>query len=384
MRRTLYFGIVVFTVASLLGAGQAVQPAPRLLKNVYSLVDINNCENVIKLNHVRTWNSPDETDENKVLYEPRDIIINDDGDIFILESNKVKVFNRRNEFIRSFGHPGSGPGDLWNPLQLEFDKKKRLIIQDAGNNRIQIINTDGKYLSSFNLLDYPPSLISIDSNDEIVMLNRTPTIERSPLWIYYDMNGEIVRKEDIREASEGPYENKIKHDIVFNFDRNNNLIKSFRYIPLIQKVDPFGKPIVEISYDLPFPVPPIKTIKRREGLFVDAVMVCQSMAVDSFGRIFILTLNREKSIEERKIGVRIGTLEKMEKLKPKIDPETTNLYKIIIFNTEGNIISSNQIPKYANKIRVYKDTVYIIDTDINMAIYEYKMMPTSSQRLSQH
>jgi 6-bladed beta-propeller len=344
-------------------------------KIVNSLDAINQCENFIKLNLMKTWNNPDEIDENMILFEPKDICVNSEGRIFILESNNIKIFDRNGKFIKKFGGAGGGPGDLWNPLQMEIDKKNRLIVMDTGNNRIQIFNIDGGYIGGFGLSDYPPSQISINDDNEVVMLNQALNKGETPLWIYYDMSGKIIRKEGIRKKTEFVYENKYKYDMAFSIGKENKVFKSFRYNPLIQIADDSDNIKKEIAYEVPFVVPQIKTFRRAEGLFVDMEMTCQSMAIDDSERIYLLAIDKQRGNDEKRIGYQIATIEKTINIKPKVNPEFADIYKILIFNSEGKVISSNKISKYANRIRVYKNTIYLIDTFVNMAIYEFKMTP---------
>jgi DNA-binding beta-propeller fold protein YncE len=52
------------------------------------------------------------------------------------------------------------------PHGLAFDSKERLYVADRGNNRIQVFDQDGKYLSEMKQFSRPAGIF-IDQNDTI-------------------------------------------------------------------------------------------------------------------------------------------------------------------------------------------------------------------------
>src|SRR6185369_13366034 len=58
------------------------------------------------------------------------------------------------------------PGKFEGPHSLASDSKGRLFVADRGNNRIQIFDQDGKYISELKQFSRP-SGIYIDKNDII-------------------------------------------------------------------------------------------------------------------------------------------------------------------------------------------------------------------------
>ena len=64
------------------------------------------------------------------------------------------------------GKKGTGPGEFDQPHALAFDSKGRLFVGDRSNNRIQILDQDGKFLDAWTQFSRP-SGIYIDANDTI-------------------------------------------------------------------------------------------------------------------------------------------------------------------------------------------------------------------------
>ena len=136
-----------------------------------------------KLGHVAIKFSPDGKvlmtlgkpgvagDTSDTFNQPNDVAIAPNGDIFVSDGHdevtgnaRVLKFDRNGKFIKWWGGHGSGPGQFEGPHSLAFDSKGRLFVADRGNNRIQIFDQDGKYISELKQFSRP-SGIYIDKND---------------------------------------------------------------------------------------------------------------------------------------------------------------------------------------------------------------------------
>ena len=77
----------------------------------------------IKIELVRTIGDIDTLDENLAFNMPSDIVMNDDGNIYILDAGNCRVqkFDSEGKFLASFGREGQGPGEFNSPSSLDFD-----------------------------------------------------------------------------------------------------------------------------------------------------------------------------------------------------------------------------------------------------------------------
>jgi outer membrane protein assembly factor BamB len=84
--------------------------------------------------------------EDFVFSQIRSVQVDDDGNIYALDSKEVcvKVFDRNGTHLRTFGQKGQGPGELQNPIRMHFAPEDKLLIYDSGNNRISYFTLDGK------------------------------------------------------------------------------------------------------------------------------------------------------------------------------------------------------------------------------------------------
>ena len=105
------------------------------------------------------------------FYQPNDVVTDRAGNIYVAEGHgadnaRIIVFDRTGKYLREFGKKGTGPGEFDQPHALAFDSKERLFVGDRSNNRIQILDKNGKFLEEWPQFSRP-SGIYIDRNDMI-------------------------------------------------------------------------------------------------------------------------------------------------------------------------------------------------------------------------
>jgi DNA-binding beta-propeller fold protein YncE len=89
------------------------------------------------------------------------------GDGFISDgyiNSRVAKVSKEGRWIKSFGEPGDGPGQLNTPHSIASDNQGNIYVADRGNARIQVFDTDGKFLRIIKLnepFDYANALPAI-------------------------------------------------------------------------------------------------------------------------------------------------------------------------------------------------------------------------------
>lgn len=106
------------------------------------------------------------------FFQPNDVIVGPDGSIFVSEghggtNSRILKFSKDGQkVVQVIGKKGKGPGEFDQPHALAFDSQGRLFVGDRGNNRVQILDQNGKFIA-----DWPqfsrPSGIYIDRNDTL-------------------------------------------------------------------------------------------------------------------------------------------------------------------------------------------------------------------------
>lgn len=109
--------------------------------------------------------------EPDCCYQPNDVVVAKNGDIFIAQGHGtgkdiVFKFDKNGKQIKHWGKYGTGPGEFDQPHSLAFDSKGRLYVADRNNNRIQIFDQDGNYISELHQWSRPSGLF-IDKHDNL-------------------------------------------------------------------------------------------------------------------------------------------------------------------------------------------------------------------------
>ena len=105
------------------------------------------------------------------FFQPNDVLVTRKGEIFVSQGHgqgksEILKFSKDGKLIKRWGQTGTGPGEFDQPHALAMDSKGRLFIGDRNNNRIQIVDVDGKFLAEWRQFSRP-SGIYIDKHDTI-------------------------------------------------------------------------------------------------------------------------------------------------------------------------------------------------------------------------
>ena len=106
--------------------------------------------------------------------QPTDVAWDASGNIYISDgyiNSRVAKFNRTGDWVKSWGTKGSAPGQFNLPHAIAIDRDNNVYVGDRSNRRIQVFDTEGKFLRMFTI-DVPP-----DSKTRAVNGN-TPTGQR--------------------------------------------------------------------------------------------------------------------------------------------------------------------------------------------------------------
>lgn len=107
--------------------------------------------------------------EGEPFRRPAAAAISSSGDIFVADgydNARVHKYSPEGKLIKSWGKPGSGPGEFNLPHGIWVDKEDHVWVADRGNDRVQIFTTEGEFLRE--LKDFAwPSVVYIDREDTV-------------------------------------------------------------------------------------------------------------------------------------------------------------------------------------------------------------------------
>lgn len=123
----------------------------------------------------------------KSFNAPSDVVVAENGDIFVADghgldgNNRVVKVSKNGEFIKAWGKTGYAPGEFRTLHAIAIDSRGRVFVGDRANNRIQIFDQDGKFLTMWTQFGRP-SGISFDSKDQIYVADSESDDEQNPGW----------------------------------------------------------------------------------------------------------------------------------------------------------------------------------------------------------
>ncbi len=84
---------------------------------------------------------------NGQFRQPTDVTWDPEGNIYISDgyiNSRVAKFDKNGQWVKQWGGPGRGPGELNTPHSIAADAKGNIFVADRGNRRIQVFTTDGQ------------------------------------------------------------------------------------------------------------------------------------------------------------------------------------------------------------------------------------------------
>jgi len=89
------------------------------------------------------------------------------GDAFISDgyiNSRVAKVDKHGKWLKSFGEPGDGPGQLNTPHGIAADAQGNVYVANRGDSRIEVFDNDGKYLRQIKIdvpFDYATAVPAI-------------------------------------------------------------------------------------------------------------------------------------------------------------------------------------------------------------------------------
>jgi ABC-type molybdate transport system substrate-binding protein len=90
--------------------------------------------------------------------QPTDVAWDAEGNIYISDgyvNSRVAKYDRNGDWVKSWGDKGTAPGQFRLPHAIAVDKDNNIYVGDRSNRRIQVFDTDGRFLRMFTI-DVPP------------------------------------------------------------------------------------------------------------------------------------------------------------------------------------------------------------------------------------
>jgi len=122
------------------------------------------------------------------FHYPTNLALTADGTMFITDgygNARVHVFSPDGRLLRSWGEPGSGPGQFHLPHGIAIDRSGTVYVADRENSRIQLFTPDGVFITSWTDVARPCQVF-IDQRESIYVAELG---FRAGLWSGMDAPG---------------------------------------------------------------------------------------------------------------------------------------------------------------------------------------------------
>jgi 6-bladed beta-propeller protein len=109
----------------------------------------------------KPWEHPDPplAPIDGLFRQPTDVAWDSDGNIYISDgyiNSRVAKYDRNGDWVKSWGEKGTGPGQFNLPHAIAVDRNNNVYVGDRTNRRIQVFDTEGRFLRMFTI-DVPPA-----------------------------------------------------------------------------------------------------------------------------------------------------------------------------------------------------------------------------------
>ncbi|UOA31565.1 hypothetical protein DSM110093_01335 [Sulfitobacter sp. DSM 110093] len=111
-----------------------------------------------------------------------------DGRLYVADgygNSAVHIFDPDLRHLKTFGQPGTEPGEFSTPHSLLFESQGRLCVADRENNRVQFFDPEGTWLGQIEGL-HKPMALALTSDGLLLVTDQTPRLSA------YDPDGQLV------------------------------------------------------------------------------------------------------------------------------------------------------------------------------------------------
>jgi DNA-binding beta-propeller fold protein YncE len=113
---------------------------------------------------------------------PVGVAVDDDGNLYVTDTfnNRVEIFDAEGNFISTFGKAGDGPGYLARPKGIAVDCDHHIWVVDSMQNRVHVFNREGRLLIWLGGVGLLPGQMTMPTGIAIDKNNRVFTTEQYP------------------------------------------------------------------------------------------------------------------------------------------------------------------------------------------------------------
>ena len=133
------------------------------------------------------------------------------GDIYVSDgygNSRVHVYTSTGDYKFSWGSSGIDPGQFMRPHNIAIDSQEQVYVVDREAHRVQIFDPQGNFITMWNNIHRPDSMMLWEDHIYIGELNGMAGLDMAPGMGHrvgiYDLKGNLVSRFGSPEEGEGP------------------------------------------------------------------------------------------------------------------------------------------------------------------------------------
>jgi DNA-binding beta-propeller fold protein YncE len=382
-------------------------PAPQKIETVDGVRVVHNVKGglwgrtpKVALELVRKIGDIDTEDEHIAFNYPSDVAVDRGGNIYILDAANARIqkFGPDGKFLATIGRKGQGPGEFIFPDAIGFDKDGNLVVADSAQKRIHIIIGGGEDVRSVVVKEELVRSVRPLSSGDYVAQGSTyafprpdqpaPKPEEMRLFRRIAADGLTVgsfgKLTDFGEMMT----TAVGNNTTFDVDGRDSLYVGYTAQNRIEKYSADGTLVWRADRPLNYTTEVKKKGKietsggRMTGTSGPEMNSCSvGLAVDGRGRAWVVTYDRQLRKEEQVQTTMMmrgsrdgGTSNVSVKTEGNTDLRTTDAFKLEVFDGDGVLLGEIPLTHFADVIRIFGDTLFLIDRERGVTVYQYRIV----------
>ncbi|WP_341366145.1 hypothetical protein [Yoonia sp. BS5-3] len=140
------------------------------------------------LQEVARMHCDDHPQLGRPFNHPCDCARGPDGRLYVADgygNSAVHIFSAKLQHLKTFGVPGTNAGAFSTPHSVLFDRQDRLCVADRENNRVQLFDAEGNWLTQIEGV-HKPMALALTPDGMLLVTDQTPRLSA------YDADGQLV------------------------------------------------------------------------------------------------------------------------------------------------------------------------------------------------